>query len=111
MQEYRQYLANSASKPSSNTPAQPTESAENHSAVIDAQAQIPKAENEADRLFNDVNFGSPESVKSVMGQKLEADFSNDKLQNQNDFFGDKSWEGYAAYLKKKNKEKQAHSTE
>ena len=40
-----------------------------------AQAQIPRAENEADRLSASVTSGSPESVKMAMGQKMGADFS------------------------------------
>ncbi len=39
------------------------------------QAQIPQAENEADRLSAAVNAGTPESVKAVMGQRMGADFS------------------------------------
>ncbi len=37
--------------------------------------QIPSAELEADRLSSGVRSGSPESVKSAMGEKLGADFS------------------------------------
>ncbi|MCD7829257.1 MAG: DUF4157 domain-containing protein, partial [Clostridiales bacterium] len=39
------------------------------------QAQIPQAENEADRLSASVRGGSPEGVKSIMGQRMGADFS------------------------------------
>ncbi|MDR3767590.1 MAG: DUF4157 domain-containing protein [Butyricicoccus sp.] len=39
------------------------------------QAQIPQAENEADRLSSAISAGTPESVKSVMGQRMGADFS------------------------------------
>ncbi len=39
------------------------------------QAQIPRAENEADRLSAAVSVGTPESVKSVMGRRMGADFS------------------------------------
>ncbi|MCD8145872.1 MAG: DUF4157 domain-containing protein [Clostridiales bacterium] len=39
------------------------------------QAQIPQAENEADRLSASVRGGSPEGVKSMMGQRMGADFS------------------------------------
>ena len=42
---------------------------------IRPQAQIPRAENEADRLSAAVNVGTPESVKAVMGQRMGADFS------------------------------------
>ena len=41
-----------------------------------AQAQIPQAENEADRLSASVSTGSPEAVKTAMGRKLGADFSD-----------------------------------
>lgn len=40
------------------------------------QAQIPAAEQEADRLSSDVLTGSPEAVKAAMGQKLGANFSS-----------------------------------
>lgn len=39
------------------------------------QAQIPQAENEADRLSASVTGGSPESVKAAMGHRMGADFS------------------------------------
>lgn len=39
------------------------------------QAQIPQAENEADRLSVSVTGGSPESVKAAMGHRMGADFS------------------------------------
>jgi|GEM_PF-3111074 len=39
------------------------------------QAQIPQAENEADRLSASVNAGSPDEVKAEMGRKMGADFS------------------------------------
>ena len=40
-----------------------------------SQSQIPRAENEADRLSSAVNAGTPESVKAVMGKRMGADFS------------------------------------
>jgi hypothetical protein len=40
------------------------------------QAQIPTAELEAERLSGGVNAETPEAVKSVMGSRLGADFSN-----------------------------------
>ena len=40
-----------------------------------AQAQIPRAENEADRLSAAINAGTPETVKAMMGQRMGADFS------------------------------------
>ena len=39
------------------------------------QAQIPQAENEADRLSASIRGGSPESVKADMGRRMGADFS------------------------------------
>ncbi len=39
------------------------------------QAQIPQAEKEADRLSAAVHAGTPESVKTMMGQRMGADFS------------------------------------
>ncbi len=41
----------------------------------ESQTQIPSAEHEADFLSNSVTTGSPEDVKTKMGQKLGADFS------------------------------------
>lgn len=41
-----------------------------------AQAQIPEAESEADRLSGSVTEGSPEMVKAAMGRRMGADFSN-----------------------------------
>lgn len=40
-----------------------------------SQAQIPQAENEADRLSSAINAGTPESVKAIMGRRMGADFS------------------------------------
>ena len=39
------------------------------------QAQLPQAEQEADRLSAAVTSGSPDAVKAAMGAKLEADLS------------------------------------
>lgn len=39
------------------------------------QAQLPQAEQEADRLSASVTSGSPDTVKATMGAKLEADLS------------------------------------
>ena len=39
------------------------------------QAQIPQAEQEADRLSAPVSAGSPDAVKSEMGRRMDADFS------------------------------------
>lgn len=39
------------------------------------QAQIPNAENEADRLSASVKSGTPDAVKALMGQRMGADFS------------------------------------
>ena len=47
-----------------------------YSTTIRPQAQIPQAENEADRLSSQVNASTPEAVKAEMGQKLSADFSS-----------------------------------
>lgn len=41
-----------------------------------AQAQIPDAESEADKLSASVTGGSPEAVKADMGRRMGADFSN-----------------------------------
>ena len=48
------------------------------------QAQIPQAEQEADRLSAPVSAGSPEAVKAEMGRRMEADFSDVRFHTGED---------------------------